>query len=122
MACFSDFLQQYFQLKFGKQHARAYQMGMKQMSKVAAEVEHYYDKSSRVRIFARAAGILVCCEGGICSCKCPNLLNVSSSSGGGGNGGGFEALSLLLVVVVYVVVFLLTPSFALSRLTLSGTH
>jgi hypothetical protein len=70
-------------------------MGMKQMSKVAAEVEHYYDKSSRVRIFARAAGILVCCEGGICSCKCPDLLNVSSSSSGGG--GGFEVVAVVVL-------------------------
>ena len=72
---FPDFLQQFFQLKFGKQHARAYQQSMKQLIKVASEVEHYYDKSPRVRMFARAAGILVCCQGGVCGCKCPDLLH-----------------------------------------------
>ena len=73
---FPDFLQQFFQLKFGKQHARAYQQSMKRLVKLAAEVEHYYDKAPRVRMFARAAGILVCCQGGVCGCKCPDLLEV----------------------------------------------
>jgi hypothetical protein len=57
-------------------------MGMKQLTKLAAEVEYYYDKSPRVRIFARAAGVLVCCEGGVCNCKCPDLLNAHMAAVG----------------------------------------
>ncbi len=72
---FSNFLQQFFQLKFGKQHARAYQQSMKQLNNLAAQTEHYYDKNPRVRVFARAAGILVCCKGGVCGCQAPDLLN-----------------------------------------------
>ena len=72
---FPDFLQQFFQLKLGKSHARAHSQSIKQLNKLAAEVEHYYDKSARVRIFARAAGVLVCCEGGVCGCCVPDLLN-----------------------------------------------
>lgn len=77
---FSNFLQQFFQLKFGKQHARAYQQSMKQLNNLAAQTEHYYDKNPRVRVFARAAGILVCCKGGVCGCQAPDLLNAHIES------------------------------------------
>ena len=60
---FPLFLKDTSQLKFGKEASRAHQHAMRFLNRLAGTTDHFYEKHARVRSFARAAGIRVCCAG-----------------------------------------------------------